>query len=383
MFRIGVMTFLHNENYGSALQAWALQQTLLQMGYDAWAIDYRPSAREKALNLLASGNSPALLLDGIRKRKVKRGQAGARDKAAGFAAFQKNHLRLTAPCADTAALRAAGQSFHGLICGSDQIWSPLWLNPAYFLNFAESWQPKLAYAASLGVSEIPSKAKYQKIRRLASDFSAISIREQEGATLISSMTGREVPVMPDPVCLLKKSAWLALADSSAVPQTPYLLCYFLGDRPDYWQTVETLRKRSGWPVVVIPVTENSYRQPYQLAAGLSPEAWLGLLSGAARVVTDSFHGALLSAVLGRPFTVLRRDRDGRPGSRNSRIDQLLRALGLTGQKEEIPFDQVEVRLSALRETGLTWLAKSLAEAGLASQAEAARKDESAPPYADA
>ena len=43
MARIGVITFLHNENYGSTLQAWALQQALADLGHEAEHIDYRPS----------------------------------------------------------------------------------------------------------------------------------------------------------------------------------------------------------------------------------------------------------------------------------------------------------------------------------------------------
>ena len=42
-----MMTFLHNENYGSILQAWALQETLRSMGFDAEHIDYKPSKQEK------------------------------------------------------------------------------------------------------------------------------------------------------------------------------------------------------------------------------------------------------------------------------------------------------------------------------------------------
>ena len=62
MIRIGMMTFLHNDNYGSILQAWALQQTLLDMGFDATHIDFAPSKQEKIRNLLLSGNSPKLIL---------------------------------------------------------------------------------------------------------------------------------------------------------------------------------------------------------------------------------------------------------------------------------------------------------------------------------
>ena len=35
MLKVGMMTFLHNENYGSILQAWALQQALVGMGFEA------------------------------------------------------------------------------------------------------------------------------------------------------------------------------------------------------------------------------------------------------------------------------------------------------------------------------------------------------------
>ena len=51
MTRIGMMTFLHNDNYGSILQAWALQRTLQDMGFDAVHIDYAPSRQEKIRNL--------------------------------------------------------------------------------------------------------------------------------------------------------------------------------------------------------------------------------------------------------------------------------------------------------------------------------------------
>ena len=59
--RVGVLTFLHNDNYGSALQAYALQRALTALGAEAEHLDYRPSRREKLRNLLTSGNSPRLI----------------------------------------------------------------------------------------------------------------------------------------------------------------------------------------------------------------------------------------------------------------------------------------------------------------------------------
>ena len=40
--RIGILTFHKAINYGSVLQAWALQQTLKTNEYDSEIIDYEP-----------------------------------------------------------------------------------------------------------------------------------------------------------------------------------------------------------------------------------------------------------------------------------------------------------------------------------------------------
>ena len=87
MRRIGVLTFLHNDNYGSALQAYALQRVIREIGYDCVHLDYQPDRKEKILNLLRSGNNVKLILEGMRKRSVRTGQAGARRKSEAFPVF--------------------------------------------------------------------------------------------------------------------------------------------------------------------------------------------------------------------------------------------------------------------------------------------------------
>ena len=175
MKRIGIITFLHNENYGSTLQAWALQTVLRENGWDAVHIDYAPNTREKLRNLITSGNSPKLLLDGIRKRRVKADQQGARSKAAAFQDFYQKQIQLTAPCHNSQDLARQAKQMDGLVCGSDQVWSPVWFNPAYYLDFAGD-KPRVAYACSLGVSKMPAGGKARRIGELLKPFSAISVR---------------------------------------------------------------------------------------------------------------------------------------------------------------------------------------------------------------
>ena len=352
MTRIGVMTFLHNDNYGSILQAWALQQTLLELGYDASCVDYAPSKQEKIRNLLLSGNSPRLILEGMRKKSATGKMRG------GFDEFRREHIRTTAPCHDRAALACAAADFDVMMCGSDQIWSPVWLNPAYFLDFTD--KPKVSYAPSLGVKELPNKAKQRKIARLVKTFSALSVREAEGAALLQRMTGLEAAVLPDPVMLVPKEKWQSVLDTN-VPKEKYVLCYFIGDNPAYWETVRIFAAKEGCEVRVIPRTEGARNAGFPLEEDVPPQRWLGLISGAAHVVTDSFHGAAFSAILNKECTIVRRYREDDPESKNSRIDQLLRNLGVSSLNDA-DWDAVNAALSKQAEGAKEWLRAAVSQA---------------------
>lgn len=358
MRKVGIITFLHNDNFGSALQAFALQAVIGDIGYDAEHIDYHPDSKEKIRNMISNGNSPGLLVDGLRKRSVKSCQKGAQQKAASFPAFYAGRMKISPVCTSATALREMARRYEILVCGSDQIWSPVWLNPSYFLNFASEGQRKVAYAASLGVAKLPGLRKRKRIRRLLSGFDAISVREAAGAKLIKEIAGIEPDIMPDPVCLLKKEAWLHLAEEQNF-ENPTIVCYFIGESAEYWKKVAELRKQTAYDVVVIPVTAASYYSGYPLLDGLSPEQFLGCLAAAAIVCTDSFHGTALSVILEKPFRLFRRYRDDDPESKNSRLDHLLSVLDIDPAKGVTDASAVNARLEHLRIEGRNWLENHL------------------------
>ena len=110
-------------------------------------------------------------------------------------------------------------------------------------------------------------------------------------------------------------------------------------------------------VALVPV--NTYEQAevdaavrtgVELLGGIGPEGFLGAVRGAARLVTDSFHGLVFGTLFGVPVTPLRRDREGDPESKNSRVDQFMRLTREKGTAE-------------LRETGRRWLGEQLARSG--------------------
>ena len=341
MAEIGILTFLHNDNFGSTLQAYALQRALREMGLDAEHLDYRPDRTEKIRNLLRSRNHPKLILEGLRKKQVKAGEEGARQKNAAISGFYGRRMQMSPPCRNEKELQAAARDCRTLICGSDQIWNPVWLNRAYFLQFSKKNQQRLAYAASLGISTLPSRGKTDRIRAWVSGFDAVSVREEEGARVLEQICGFRPDVMPDPVCLLTREDWEELAEDPA-GTGPFLLCYFIGNRPEYWSQVGKISESTGLPVKVVPVTADSYHSGWELLDGLTPEGFLGALRSSSLLLTDSFHGLALSTVLGKEAKVFRRYSDEDPESKNSRIDHFRREVAEEG-------------LLAMRQEGLDWL----------------------------
>ena len=346
MSSVGVMTFLHNDNYGSSLQAYALQRVIRELGHACEHIDYRPDQTEKIRNLLISGNSPKLILDGIRKREVKSEQAGAKQKSDAIPDFYRRRMKLTLPCRNAQELSERSRQYDILLCGSDQIWNPVWMNPAYFLTFTD--KRKIAYAASLGVRELPKEQKIRKIRRWTENFEAISVREEEGAELMRQMTGKRPEVMPDPVCLLSAQEWNEITGKPPEGE-PYLLCYFIGENEQYWEKVRQLQKETGLRTVVMPVTAESYRSGFERLDGAGPEGFLGAIRHATCFCTDSFHGLAFGTIFGVRTEVLRRYSDSDPESKNSRVDHFLRLTKEKGTDE-------------LREQGRKWLETQLGSA---------------------
>ncbi|MBQ8537407.1 MAG: polysaccharide pyruvyl transferase family protein [Clostridia bacterium] len=346
--KIALLTFLNNYNYGSTLQAYALQEAVKGLGHEAEHLNYAPSQREKVKNLLLSGNSPRLILEGLRRRA---GWDAGKNEA--IRAFQAKHLNKTGPLADSAALKKAVAASSLLLVGSDQIWNPIWLNPVYFGAFTD--KPKAAYAPSLGVGVLPAK-KAKRMKKWLMAFSYLSCREEKGAAAIRELTGRECPALCDPVCLMTGDQWRALTPPLA-REKPYLLAYLLGDRPDYSEKVIALAEKLGLEPVVLPITAQSRQWPVQFLEGLGPEGFVAAVQGAAHVITDSFHMTAFCALLERPITILKRDDPQSAQSKNGRINNFLLQTGLNPESPDWP--AVRTHLDEMRLSGLKALAEAL------------------------
>ncbi len=335
---IRIITRRAGYNFGSSLQAYAMQQALLKAGFDNLIIDYdeyklrwkiQPLVHNMIYRLLQLFQIPGkFIVPELYERFLKRHIQRAK-----FDHFDRSRLRLTSQHYKTAAAISRDLvDCHACVCGSDQIWSPLLFDPVMFLNFCTgTGVRKVAYAPSIGVDHI--MVHQEEIRKLTEDFYALSVREEQGAVLLRKLLDRQdISTMPDPTLLLEEREWLEIAQMPP-PGVPYILCYFLGESIPH-DFINRLREKSGCRVVNIRMYYNRFAANGKMLDTVSPEEFLGLVKQAAYVCTDSFHGSIFSILMEKEFFCFKRFRESAWNNQNSRIYNLLDKFELTSRLSE-------------------------------------------------
>lgn len=372
MKRVALMTWFQYHNYGTALQAVALSRVISSLGFEVDVVDYRTSGKV----ITAPEGSMLMWLakeacGRIRGRLRQRAFSSA-ERECLFDSFLRDDLAFTDPCGTMDDLEALNDEYDAFVCGSDQIWLPSAFDPHYFLDFASSDSLKVAYAPSLGLSEVRNGDVVRRMGGLASRIDCLSTREETGSAIISGLTGREVSTVLDPTLLIGVGKWRTLSEKSRLSEKrPYLLAYMLGRNEQQWRMVRDMALRLGLPIRVIPVLERDRRREGCIEEPIGPLEFLSLVANASYVCTDSFHGVAFSLVFEREFCVFERFRKGDPRSQNSRIYSILEKMGLKVRLaadgagieslvEPIDWAAPRERLASERAASLSWLGSALA-----------------------
>ena len=228
--------------------------------------------------------------------------------------------------------RKCKENYTQLITCSDQLWSPSALGSGFYnLMFAPSEVPKISWASSFGVSNIPW---YQKSRTKTylNRIEYISMRENRGAEIVHELIGREVPVLMDPVFVFTQDEWDAMVPYRAPEWDNYIFCYFLGSNPEHRAAANELAARTGLKIVTLRHLDRYNAEDEQFGDyapyDVDPNRFLNILRNATYVCTDSFHGTAFSAIFQKKFMVFNRYSDSSSNSKNSRIDSVCSNLGL-------------------------------------------------------
>ena len=211
-----------------------------------------------------------------------------------------------------------------LITGSDQVFNPKRDSQIYYLGFNVPNCLKIAYAPSIGLSSL-SKEEESMITPWIREFDALSCREDDGAKILSEIKGTNVDVVCDPVCLLSKEQWNELAIHPK--NKNYIFVYDLNGGEQLFRLAHKLSEQTHLPIVYSTLKAiHLYAKGCETHHDLGPKEWLGYVSDASYVVTDSFHGTMLSLILGTPVI-----NKIAVKSTSSRITSIITKLGLQPQ----------------------------------------------------
>ncbi len=346
---VGILTFHRVMNHGAVLQAYALQQSVEKLGTKCEILDlqlphcpfYEPSEMNSAWQRLCdthankSANAPKKAV----KFLVAKSCAyvlTARSRIR-FRAFQEHFLQLSkTPFANPETLYKNPPSLGAFITGSDQVWNPHigsgWSPEPFFLTFVPEGTPRIAYAPSFGTQHIEPQFRNQYAEWLR-DMTHLSAREIQGVELIRELCGKEANHVLDPTFLLGETEWQNLAIAPSI-RKPYIFCYSVGNDNELMKVCCTLKQRTGMPVYKIGRSQHAIldlcNRNIHAVVQAGPREFLGLLSEASMVVTNSFHGSALAINMQKPFVTVRAAAKTLH-SRSSRITSLLDLLCLSGR----------------------------------------------------
>ena len=376
MKKIAILTWLHNGNFGSVLQAVALQRYLTEQGFDVTDLDYNASLKTKLFNWAKCKNSPKLFwgkFEEVKRKKSYKDPQKFEERERLFDEFEERWLKRSALCRSIRDIKRESEQYNIFICGSDQIWSPALLNPVFYLDFVPENKYKIAYAPSFGVISATLEKK-KKIAGFIKKFDAVSVRETQGQEFIREITGEIVPIAMDPTLLIDEKIWSEYSTFPKVKES-YILCYLLTPNKTYIEFVSKFAKKKGMKVVIIPTAKGPFDTNFEELIDLGPAQWLGLIQNAEYVLTDSFHGCIFSIIFHKEFILFKRFKDSNKVSENSRIYTLAEMLNVEdrivdetnmeriGSMKSLDFEAIDCIIENRAEISKKWLLDVLKKAG--------------------
>ncbi len=313
--KIGIITLI-DRNIGNRLQNFALQEFLVDKGYDVETIGWREYNRAK------------IVIKSLLKNVYLKINRWKKSYNYTWDIFDLNinWSPVIIPYQAENISSEIKKRFDFFVVGSDQVWNPnfYYYVPRAFLKYADDKQ-KVSYAGSFGVSDVPEEHK-EEYKIWLSKFKALSVREEAGSEIIKNLTGRDAVVSLDPTMLISKEKWIQIAQKSKYRvKEKFVVKYFLGDNAkEYNEFIEKKAKELDAKIIDILNFEDTWI--------IGPAEFIYLYVNAEAAFVDSFHGTVFSILFNKPFAVFDRIGTTGTGNMNSRIDTLLKTFDLENHR---------------------------------------------------
>lgn len=369
MKKVGCITFHASHNYGSVLQAYALQEFVKNNFND---IEYKiinlRTQRQKDIYSVfpktASLKYKIFVLLNYSSLKAKYDR---------FENFINTKLSLTEEF-ENENINENKFDFDFYISGGDQCWNIRctdfsWL---YYLPFVKKAK-KLSYAVSLGPKPLDfSSSEKEKIKFCVNSYSSLSLREEGSIEQLKNLVDRLMKKNLDPVFLLNKNEWAALA-GKRIEKSSYIFLYILDEDKEAYSFAGRLSKLLKKKVIIskpiFPRKDFFHHFTNRFDSG--PVEFINYICYADAVVSTSFHGCVFSSVFERPLFTLNADKDSRRKYFLEKFGLEPRNVGVSVSDEDIlsllngcDFTKFRAEVKREQEKSLAYLKSALDEEAL-------------------
>lgn len=270
MKKVGIITYYSAINEGAFLQAYCLSN-FLKSEFDTEVVFVRNTERNcreiEQLKSLLKGHNPKQIISNIsRYRAMKKAQM------------------------DNFTIESRSSVFDLIVVGSDEMWNVSnKMYSVYNLGIGYKANQFISYAVSMGQYEdaLPKDA----IERIA-DFSLLSVRDNNSVTVLKQAGFKDIKIHLDPVFLYDIEAVEPL---KKLPR--FLLVYGLITNQSEISAIEKFANNHGLTIISLDI----FNKWCHNIVAHSPFEFIGYIDKAEYIVTNMFHGTMLSAVRNKKF----------------------------------------------------------------------------------
>ena len=318
--KIGILTYYGVHNHGAVLQANALKMVLESKGHECGFLKFERSysniSQKQASKYKIGINSIGFYLRYLM------------DKGPGNVLYNlKKKKTLARFRSDKLPIFGEYQDFNGdlVVIGSDEVFSlEIGINPFLYGNGLKS-KHVFSYAGCFGPTtyhEVVRQSKTDIIARGLKKMEAVSVRDENSWRIVKKTANIDSTLVCDPVILYGYEKEM----NQFIPSIKEYILIYAYDKnmndPSEYGYIKKYAEKHSFKVVSV-----GYYHKWCKNINASPEELLGWIKHASMVVTDTFHGTVMSIICNTPVVVKLR------GNQN-KLEFLLSEYGLLNRAIE-------------------------------------------------
>lgn len=281
--RVGILTASRTNNNGTDLQTAAMYRLVKNTGHDVEVIDYACKKLDGSRRLLRKKNLvsfvrlPWKIYDHLSRERFRR-----RAFVKSPETYYPENLNL--------------DRYDAVVVGSDQVWN-LEITGGdvnFFLPESTGNMKRIAYAPSLGKTDIRQWEQQYSLGEKLARFAGVSVRESSGVETLAQI-GVQARHDLDPLLCMDRSQWENLATKRKKTKK-YVVLYLVSRNEAAVKEARAYAERNGCRLLKLGLPQKPAKG-MRILSFISLPRWIRLMADAQMVYTNSYHGLSMAIAL--------------------------------------------------------------------------------------